>query len=128
MLSLSPRAMYNFEPLRSIHRGDSDLENWGQEDLSMIVPTMRGIFDCDPVFLEGLKWGAIIPDDADEGRSAFQIRGMATKEDLLRVEGECMESDPLVVKTIRLRLDKFMEWQGADDHHLDWLKVRRRLP
>ncbi len=120
MLSLSPRAMYNFEPL--IRNGVED----GNKGLAKRVSIMRGVFACDPDFLEGLKWGALVPDDDDEGRAAFQTGAEADNgvASVSRVQADCLDSDPLVVKTVRLRKDTFAAWQEADEYDLDWLKVR----
>ncbi len=110
MLSLSPRAMYSFEPLRMIRVGASNLENWGTEDLDAILPTMEGIFDCDPAYVDLGRWRT------DEEREATLTKGGTNI-------AECLDASPLVVKTIRLRVDKFAEWKAHDRDNLDWLKV-----
>ncbi len=54
-MSLSRGATFVYEPIRDIRWTDSALDHWGEEDLARIVPTMRDVFQCDPVRrVEGL--------------------------------------------------------------------------
>ncbi len=48
-MSLSRGATFVYEPIRDIRWTDSALDHWGEEDLARIVPTMRDVFQCDPV-------------------------------------------------------------------------------
>ena len=49
MLSLSPSSLHVFEPLRTVKRGSSALERWGQQERERAPHIIEGIFECDEV-------------------------------------------------------------------------------